>query len=184
MRPGLRVSVFRGYSPKPGEQDYITAQILGSLIGKQGFTVLTGGYIGAMEAISRGAAEAGGYVVGVTCDQIENWRRVKANRWVQEEVRFRTIEERLFYLVENCDAAIALPGGVGTLAEITVMWNQIQTGAINQCPLILVGDGWKKIFEQLINHQGEYIAPKYRRLVSFSTNANAAFSCLMEIIKS
>jgi predicted Rossmann-fold nucleotide-binding protein len=72
----VRISVFGGSSPKPGEAAYDQAYQLGKLIGEAGFTVLTGGYIGTMEAISRGTAEAGGKVVGVTCDQIEAWRPV------------------------------------------------------------------------------------------------------------
>ena len=71
----MRISVFGGSSPKPGDLAYEQAYYLGKLIGEAGYTVLTGGYIGTMEAVSRGAAEAGGHVIGVTCDQIENWRR-------------------------------------------------------------------------------------------------------------
>jgi uncharacterized protein (TIGR00725 family) len=91
---------------------------LGKLIGQAGYTLLTGGYIGSMEALSRGCSEAGGHVIGVTCDQIEAWRAVKANAWVQEEWHYASLQERLFALIENCDGFLALPGGVGTLAEI------------------------------------------------------------------
>ena len=67
----MRISVFGGSSPKPGEIAYEQALLLGKLIGEAGYIVLTGGYIGTMEAVSRGTAEAGGHVIGVTCDQIE-----------------------------------------------------------------------------------------------------------------
>ena len=76
-----------------------------------------------MEAVSRGASEAGGHVIGVTCVDIENWRKVGANRWVKEEWRKQTLIERLQALVEGCDAALALPGGPGTLTEVSLMWN-------------------------------------------------------------
>ena len=61
-----RVTVFGGSRTEPGDQDYQQAYFLGELLGKAGYTVLTGGYIGSMEAVSRGAAESGGHVVG--CD--------------------------------------------------------------------------------------------------------------------
>ena len=74
---------------------------MGKLNGEAGFTVLTGGYIGTMEAASRGAAEAGGYVIGITCDQIEEWRPVSPNKWIHEERRFATLWERVNALIDN-----------------------------------------------------------------------------------
>ena len=111
----MRVTVFGGSAPKAGSEPYQQAYDLGQLIGKAGYTALTGGYIGTMEAVSRGCAEAGGHVIGVTCDEIESWRPVSPNRWVIEEMRFVTIDQRLLSLIGECDAAFALPGGVGTL---------------------------------------------------------------------
>ena len=137
-----------------------------------------GGYIGTMEAVSQGAAEAGGHVVGVTCDEIEAWRPVKPNRWVQDEWRFPTVRERLFALIENCEAAFALPGGVGTLAEISVMWNQMQTAAIATRPLILIGEGWQRIFERLFNDLEEYLPPHHRELLSFAPDEEQAYMLL------
>ena len=78
--------------------------------------MLTGGYIGTMEAASRGAAEAGGHVIGVTCQEVETWRRVTPNAWVLEEWRYPTLHERLLALIDGCDAAIALPRRRGNAA--------------------------------------------------------------------
>ncbi|MBC8506792.1 MAG: LOG family protein, partial [Chloroflexi bacterium] len=109
----MRITVFGGSKPKPGEPAYDDAYYLGQLLGAQGYSVLTGGYIGTMEAVSRGAAEAGGHVIGVTCDEIESWRPVSPNRWVLEEMRFPTLKERMYALIEECDAAMTLPDGIG-----------------------------------------------------------------------
>ncbi|HWQ84126.1 MAG TPA: hypothetical protein VN363_06135, partial [Anaerolineales bacterium] len=79
------ITVFGGSQIQPGMPDYLAAQRLGGLLAMAGHCVLTGGYIGAMEAVSRGAAEAGGHVIGVTCAEIEAWRPGKANAWVKEE---------------------------------------------------------------------------------------------------
>src|SRR5258708_16993147 len=78
----MKVSVFGGSQPKNGSAAYAEAQELGKLLAERGHVVLTGGYIGTMEAVSRGAAEAGGHVIGVTCEDIERWRAIDPNPWV------------------------------------------------------------------------------------------------------
>jgi uncharacterized protein (TIGR00725 family) len=148
---------------------------LGQLIGSEGHTILTGGYIGTMEAASRGCAEAGGHVIGVTCDEIEAWRAVKPNQWIHQEIRKASVKERLFALIEECDHAIALPGGVGTLAEIAMMWNQMQVEAIPARPLVLVGDGWQRTYEAMFNHLGSYFPAAHRGLVSFAADVSEAY---------
>ena len=78
----MNISVFGGAQPQPFSPEYEEARLLGELLAQRGHTVMTGGYIGVMEAVSRGAHEAGGHVIGVTCEDIEAWRGVKANQWV------------------------------------------------------------------------------------------------------
>lgn len=175
----MRISVFGGSSPKPGQAAYGQAYHLGKLIGEAGFTVLTGGYIGTMEAVSRGAAEAGGYVIGVTCDQIEDWRPVSPNKWVQEERRFATLWERVNALIDNCDAALVLPGGIGTLAEFAVMWSQMQTGGITIRPLIFIGPGWQVVMDQFLAQFDKYVPETQRSLIAFSPDITAAFRMLV-----
>src|SRR5512141_3350136 len=105
----MNVTVFGGAQPKEGSAAYEEARELGALIAGRGHTVLTGGYMGTMEAVSRGAAEAGGHVIGVTCAEIERWRPIGANRWVKEELRKETLMERIHALIHESDAALALP---------------------------------------------------------------------------
>jgi len=129
---------------------------------------MTGGYIGAMEAVSRGAAEAGGRVIGVTCEEIESWRPVRPNRWIQEEWRLPTLKARLDALIEKSDAALALPGGPGTLTEIMLTWNQLIIEAIPPKPLILIGAGWRKtLAETFFSALGEYVPETQRALLHF-----------------
>lgn len=153
----MNITVFGSSKPKPGEPDYLQAMHLGELIARAGHTVLTGGYIGTMEAVSRGAAEAGGHVIGVTCAEIERWRTTSANPWVKEERRFETLNERLNELVTACDAAIALPGGPGTLTEITLFWNLLIIDALPPRPLVLISAGWRKVFETYLENMGDYV---------------------------
>lgn len=176
------ITVFGASNPQPGEPDYEQAQRLGTLLAQAGYTVLTGGYMGTMEAVSRGAAEAGGHTIGVTCEEIENWRNAKANPWVKEEWKKVTLKDRLHSLVENCDAALALPGGIGTLAEITIMWSDLQVGILSPRPLILIGPGWKTTFEALLESQARYIRPEYKALVTFAGDVDTAYLKLKEVI--
>jgi hypothetical protein len=176
----VKITVFGGSSPKPGELAYQQAYQLGQLIGGAGFTVLTGGYIGTMEAVSRGVHESGGRVIGVTCDQIEAWRPVSPNQWVQEEMRFPTLKERLYALIDNCEAALVLPGGIGTLAELAVMWSQLQTSSITPRPLIFIGDGWRAVYNQLISQFDSYIPLDHRRYVSFAPDVESAFELVVQ----
>ncbi len=171
----MKITVFGGAKPKPGEPAYQEALLLGELIGQAGHTVLTGGYIGTMEAVSRGTAEKGGHVIGVTCEEIERWRGVAPNAWVQEEWRFPTLRERLFALMDYCDAAIALPGGAGTLAEISVLWNHLIIDALSPRPLILVGNGWQDTFYKMIETLGEYVTEKDRALIQLAPDVETAF---------
>lgn len=180
MKP--RITVFGGSQPKPGDPAYQDALHLGQLIAREGYILLTGGYIGTMEALSRGAAEAGGHVIGVTCDQIEAWRPVKANSWVTEDWHYDTLQQRMFALIENCDAALALPGGVGTLAEIMLTWNLLLTHILSPRPLILIGSGWQSSIQGFLEAQGKFIPEIQRSWVSFSPDVDQAFQRLREIL--
>ena len=170
----MRVSVFGGSQPKEGEPAYAEARELGKLLAERGHTVLTGGYIGTMEAVSRGAKEAGGHVIGVTCEDIETWRKVKANNWVMEEIRKKTLVERLHALIHESDAALALPGGPGTLTEISLMWNLMIVESLHRRPLILIGDGWQSVFDQLFKGLDVYVPAHQREILKFAKDAHTA----------
>jgi uncharacterized protein (TIGR00730 family) len=180
---GKRVSVFGGSTPQPGDSAYQQAYDLGQILAQAGYTVITGGYIGTMEAVSRGAAESGGHVIGATCDEIEHWRPVKANKWVIEEVHFHSMRERLHYLIETCAGALALPGGIGTLAEIAVMWSHLQTGVLTNRALILIGDKWRETFQQFIDDFAPYVKSEHRGLLMYAPDADGAFSLLEQSFK-
>ncbi len=174
----MNISVFGGSQPQPASPAYEEARLLGELLAQRGHTVLTGGYMGVMEAVSRGAHEAGGHVIGVTCEDIEAWRPIKANAWVKEERRKTTLIERLQALIEECDAAIALPGGAGTLAEISLMWNLMIVESIHRRPLILVGGGWQSTFDQFFQEFNTYMPAHQRLPLQFAKDAPSAVNML------
>jgi hypothetical protein len=170
----MNITVFGGAQPKEGTPAYEEARELGSLLAQRGHTVLNGGYMGTMEAVSRGAHEAGGHVVGVTCIDIEEWRPVKPNAWVKEERRVKTLPDRIQALIESCNAAIALPGGAGTLTEIMTMWNLMIVESLPPRPLILVGRGWQSTFDQFFGEFDSYMPITQRELLYFAGDVREA----------
>ncbi len=177
----MRVTVFGSAMPKPGEPAYQAAEKLGEILAQNGHTVLTGGYSGTMEAVSRGAAEAGGHVIGVTCTEIERWRsNVTANAWVKEEWRRPTLQDRLMVLIDNCEAALALPGGVGTLLEVMMMWNRLIIKAIPPRPLILIGPGWNTTLQSFLEQQGQYVQEADRQFLTYVNTVEEAAAKLRQ----
>jgi len=174
----MNITVFGGSQPKEGDSAYNEAKELGRLLAQRGHTVLNGGYIGTMEAVSRGASEAGGHVIGVTCEDIEKWRNVGPNRWVKEERRRKTLLDRLQALIEGCDAALALPGGPGTLTEISLMWNLMIVESLHRRPLILIGDGWQSVFGQVFTQLDGYTPAHQRELLTFAKDVHTAVAFL------
>lgn len=174
----MHVTVFGGASPKPGQPAYAEALRLGRLLAEAGHTVLTGGYMGTMEAVSRGAAEAGGHTIGVTCEEIERWRSSPANSWVKEEWCRNSLADRLTSLMESGDALMALPGGPGTLTEISLAWNRLLIKSLSPRPLILIGNGWRAVFDQLFTAQSDYIAENLREYLTFVQTVDEAVAKL------
>jgi uncharacterized protein (TIGR00730 family) len=180
----FKVTVFGSAQPIPGDSLYTEALELGKYLGLKGWTVLTGGYIGTMEAVSRGAAENGAHVIGITCEDIERWRKVKANSWVMEERHFPTLQARLMELIDSCDAALALPGGVGTLTEVALIWNLLLTDSIAMKPLILIGAEWKNTIACFFSQMDSYIPDNQRRWVKFAPSPTSAVQMLQDFIGS
>ena len=179
-----KISVFGGSKPEPGSPAYQEAYQLGQLLGSAGMTVLTGGYTGTMEAASRGASEAGGHVIGVTSEEIEAWRPIGPNAWVAEEWRCQTLQERLNTLVESCDAAIALPGGIGTFLEICLTWNQLVIEIMDPKPLILLGSGWHTVMETFFTELGDYVSIDDRQFLAFAPDPESALELLQHFMGS
>lgn len=135
------VSVFGGSRCRDAEPAYTQARELGAALAQAGFAVATGGYGGTMEAVSRGAAEAGGHVIGVVAKVFSG----TGNRWVKEEIVVPQWEDRLLRLIAIGDAYIALPGGTGTLVELAVAWEMMHKRLLAPKPLVALGDFWSPI---------------------------------------
>lgn len=145
MRGEKIVTVFGSSRPKPDDQDYLEARELGRLLAERGLAVCSGGYGGVMEAVSRGAKDAGGKTYGVTADFFSR----EANEWVDVEVRMKTWEERLFELIRLGDGFVACKGGTGTLVELAVVWEMLNKAVIPVKPFIVLGSFWMPILERV-----------------------------------
>jgi hypothetical protein len=118
---------------------------IGSRLGRAGFTVMTGGGPGVMEAANRGAKEAGAYSVG--CN-IKLAHEQKPNAYLDRWITFDHFYVRKLMLVKYSYGFIAMPGGFGTLDEIFETATLIQTQKIADFPLVFVGrDYWRPFFD-------------------------------------
>lgn len=147
----LTIAVFGASRSKPGDPYYEEARLCGQLLAESGYRIATGGYAGAMEAVSMGARDASGDVLGVTAPLVFP-NRSDANAYVTEERPEPTLTARIGSLVENTDGAIALWGSLGTATELLVAWNLAyvaQFSAVKRKPLIAVGEPWATLVPQL-----------------------------------
>jgi uncharacterized protein (TIGR00730 family) len=142
MKTEMIVSVFGSSRPRANDSEYAEARELGHALAQKGFAICTGAYGGTMEAVSRGAKEAGGKTYGVTA---EFFSAAKANEWVDVEVRVKTWQDRLFEIIRLGDGFVACKGGTGTLAELAVTWEMINKSVMPGKPFVALGEFWAPI---------------------------------------
>jgi len=146
---GPCVTVFG--SARYGEKHpyYALGREVGHALTRIGFTVMTGGGPGLMEAANRGAVEAGGRSVGCA---IMLPKEQTANRYLDAVVTCRHFFVRKVLLFKYSYAFVALPGGLGTLDELFEALTLIQTGKIQRFPVILIGTAYWKAVSELLRH--------------------------------
>ncbi len=136
------ICVFGNSSPEPGTPDYQEAQQIGELLAQAGFSICSGGYYGAMEAVSRGAREAGGRTIGMTTP----FYRLAPNAYLDQTIEIPRWQDRLFALVEKGDGYLVLKGGTGTLLELAALWECLNKRAIGPRPCVAM-DFWTPLVE-------------------------------------
>ena len=148
MGEGINITVFGSSQPKPGSAPYEEARTVGRAIAEAGWTVVSGGYRGVMEAVSLGAQEAGGQTVGVTTAHFDP-KGLKANPYINKEIHAGTYTERLLKLAYIADGYVILRGGSGTLNELFLVWEFVKNGSLPMRPIVLFGNHWKRIIDTL-----------------------------------
>ncbi len=143
----VEVAVLGSARIGPGDPRHHDAQRLGGLLAAQGWTVVTGGYGGLMAAVSHGASAAGGRTVGLP---MQAWHHLTPDPGCAELRWSASYEERLGHLLAT-QVAIALTGGVGTLAEAAGVWAAAQTEP-GAAQLVLVGPAWRALMDVFADH--------------------------------
>jgi uncharacterized protein (TIGR00725 family) len=171
-----RITVFGGSRCRPDAAEYKEAIKLGRLLVEAGFDVCSGGYSGVMEAISRGAHEAGGHVIGVTMEQFKS----APNPYLKKIEPSADFYARLQILIRQSAGYIALRGGMGTVTEISLVWNKLVMNVLPRRPLILLGECWPRAIEGLREHL--VISEDDLGHLSFVDSAEQAVAILKERI--
>jgi uncharacterized protein (TIGR00725 family) len=144
------VVVFGSSRAKVGSREYTRAVELGAALAHRAAEVRCGGYGGLMEAVSRGAREAGGRAVGCTLSWAGESRA--PNGWLSEVVPSPSLGARMEELLRGTSAAIALHGGVGTLNEFFWVWTLLLHGVEAERNLVLLGDPFRDLVDFLAKH--------------------------------
>ncbi len=167
------VAVFGSSGISQESEEAKRAYQLGKLLAESSFAVCNGGYMGAMEASSRGAYEAGGNVIGITC---EVFSHRSPNPYLTEERREKDLLDRISTLMRLADAYVVLDGSIGTLAELFLAWNVVATGW--RKPLLVVGEPMRNMLINL--QQFTEIKEKHLVFLQFANNEEEAVEMLKE----
>lgn len=145
------ICIFGGYDPKPGELAYELAYDIGRGLAQAGYDICNGGYAGTMEASAKGAKDAGGSTIGVTCSIFSDpkgWP-LKVNRYIDKEIPADNVLDRIRIMMDLSAGFVVLPGGTGTLSEFAIAWEFVAKKMIDPRPIFIVGDFWKPVVETI-----------------------------------
>ncbi len=150
--PSKIVSIFGSSRPKEESAEYQDALVLGTKLAAAGLSVCTGGYLGIMEAVSKGASRSNEgpsakdiHIIGVTSAVFSP----TPNPYVNTQFHTMTLYERLRKLIDLGDGYVILKGGTGTLVEFALVWELMNKNMISEKPIIAVTDFWKPVVELL-----------------------------------
>ncbi len=178
---GPCITVFGSARFKEDHEYYEKAREFGKRIAEVGFTTMTGGGPGIMEAANRGAYENGGMSVG--CN-IKLPFEQKANKYVNKSITFDHFFERKTLLIKYSYAFICMPGGFGTMDEFFETLTLIQTKTITQFPIILFGKEFYKDLEELMGDmvKAQTINPEDLQLVLITDSVDEAMDHIRKYI--
>ncbi|WKZ83674.1 MAG: LOG family protein [Acidimicrobiia bacterium] len=176
---GPLIAVFGSSQALPGDGLYEEAVRCGDLLARSGFGVVTGGYGGVMEAAARGARLRGARAIGVTVPSVFP-DRPGANEFVSDEMPTTHLMERIHALTDLTEAWIAMPGSLGTLAELAIAWNLAfvaRYSATPPKPLVTVGEVWAALVDHLAGSVGAD-----RSLVITARDVDEAVAAVVRLI--
>lgn len=145
------ITIFGSSFPKPGDEEYEFAYQLGKKLGETGFTICNGGFYGTMEATAKGAFEVGAKTIGITVGSFD----LKANEFIQKEIRCETLFERIQKLIALANGFIVLKGGTGTLLEYAAILELINKNLMEKKPIAAYKEFWFNL-TNLMNDRNSY----------------------------
>ncbi len=162
---------------------------LGRLLAEKGIAVVSGGFGGAMEDVSRGAKLAGGRTIGITYYKETDPPLKAANEFIEKEIRTKDIFARIAKMMEISDGFIVLEGGTGTLLELAAVLEHINKGMMPPKPIVAVGNFWKSVaknlkYEEILNPlaRKRFNAANCGELVTFAEDVDEAAKKILERI--
>ncbi len=171
------VTVFGSSIPRPGDEEYEIAYILGKKLAENGLNVCTGGFQGIMDAVSKGASENGGHALGITLTLYNS----TPSKYLTSEIKCNSLFERLQNLINHGDAYIVLNGGTGTLVELAVVWELMNKKLLNEKPFACYGKIWKDIvtiMEEQIKRENRKVG-----LIKYFDNIDDCANYIIEELK-
>jgi uncharacterized protein (TIGR00730 family) len=179
---GPCITVFGSARFKEDHPYYQEAREISAKLSKAGFTILTGGGPGIMEAANRGAYESGGLSVG--CNILLPHEQ-KENPYMHKWVTIKYFFVRKVLLVKYSYGFIVMPGGVGTMDELFETITLIQTGVIQDFPVVLMGRDYYKDLIELLEKmlQEGTISPKDMNLVLITDDSEEALQHIKRYVK-
>lgn len=141
------ITIFGSSLPAETDEEYQDAYSLSKKLAKAGFNICSGGSMGIMDAVSKAASEEGKEAIGVTVSIFNS----PASKYLTNEIKCNTLSERLDNLVTIGDAFILLPGGTGTLLELSFIWELMNKNVMDIKPAACYGEMWKRIVEEMEN---------------------------------
>ncbi|TAK79604.1 MAG: TIGR00730 family Rossman fold protein [Dehalococcoidia bacterium] len=180
---GPCVTIFGSARYGEGHASYGRAREMGAALARAGFTVMTGGGPGLMEAANRGAREAGGRSVG--CN-IQLPQEQEPNAYLDVWIELRHFFVRKIMLAKYSYAFIVMPGGFGTLDEAFEAATLVQTGKIKQFPIIFMDTEFWAPLQAVIRQQVEQgaVAQRDAELLVFTDSVEEAATIIEEAARS
>jgi predicted Rossmann-fold nucleotide-binding protein len=143
-----RLAAFGSSRLKADNPDYTDIVRLSTAIGELGWNGITGGHQGMMAAFSEGIHAGGGHIRGITLERFPT----PPENTLSEEIRAHDFFDRMRIMIEASQAWLVLPGGLGTLAELSMTWDLIAIRVLEPRPLLLYGQMWKPVIDTLAEH--------------------------------
>jgi len=147
-----KVCVFGTYKDL-GEEQKENIVRLGRLLAENGIIVVSGGFGGSMECVSKGAKSGGGKTIGVTYYKDKAAPYKKVNEFIDEEVKTKNIFARIETMMKISEGFIMLQGGTGTLLELAAILEHVNKGLMPPKPIVAIGDFWKGVIGNLSDEE-------------------------------